>query len=201
MNMNPDETKLALWLDDELKDAELAEFESSLANHPEHFAAREDIRRWRQTISAAMPMSEEPPYADFFNSRISRTIRETSLETPVAKSKSRFSWRSFLMPVAACAGMVLAFMGGMKSKSGPPEIDVAGAPKAIPVDPILYTPDIAVKAEWFASSDASATVIVLDGVDAIPDAIDFSETAAVPLEREIDATAEHREEKADPLGL
>ena len=199
--MNPDETKLALWLDDELEDVDLAAFEASLAKHPEHFAAREDLRRWRRTVAAVMPKSEEPPHADFFNSRISRVIRESVPEPSPAASKGRFSWRSFLMPVAACAGMVLAFMGGVKYRPGPPEIDVAGAPKAIPVDPIMYTPDSAVKAEWFASSDASATVIVLDGVDAIPDVIDFSETAALPVDREMDATADHRSEQADPLGL
>jgi hypothetical protein len=37
--------------------------------------------------------------------------------------------------------------------------------------------------------DASATVIVLDGVDAIPDSMDFSATAATPPLRDIDATA------------
>jgi hypothetical protein len=78
-----------------------------------------------------------------------------------------------------------------------PEINVAGAPRAIPVDPVLYTPETGVNAELFASSDASATVIVLSGVTAIPDATDFSETVYVPMDREIDSTANI---EVDPRG-
>ena len=67
---------------------------------------------------------------------------------------------------------------------------MAGAPRAIPVEPVVYTPETGVNAELFASSDASATVIVLNGVTAIPDATDFSETVYVPMDREIDSTAD-----------
>ena len=70
-----------------------------------------------------------------------------------------------------------------------PGIDVAGAPRAIPVDPVVYTPENGVNAEWFTSSEASATVIVLNGINAIPDSMDFSETVYVPMDREIDSTA------------
>jgi hypothetical protein len=66
---------------------------------------------------------------------------------------------------------------------------VAGAPKAIPVEPVVYTPENGVDAEWFASKEASATVIVLKGVAAIPDDTDFSATVYLPAEREIDSTA------------
>jgi hypothetical protein len=93
------------------------------------------------------------------------------------------------MPVAACAGMVLGFSLGVKRMPGPLEIDVTGAPRAIPVEPILYTPEKGVSAEWFASTEASATVIVLNGVAAIPDATDFSETVYLNRKREIDSTA------------
>ena len=188
MNTNPDETKLAMWLEDELHGEELAEFEQWVAGNPEHLAAREEVRRWRGVMAAALPATEEPPYPDFFNSRISRVIREAAPVVP-ATSGSRFSWRSFLMPAAACAGMVLAFWVGAKSRSPVPEINVAGAPKAIPVEPILYTPESGVKAEWFVSMDAAATVIVLDGMDAIPDSTDFSETVMLRSYREIDSTA------------
>jgi anti-sigma factor RsiW len=202
MNTIPDETKLALWLDDELTAEELAAFEMSIRGHPEHFAAREEVRRWRQTVAAAIPASEEPPHPDFFSSRISRVIRESVPAAAPAVERGRFSWRTFLMPVAACAGMVLAFIGGMKTQSaGPTEIDVTGAPKAIPVDPILYTPDSAVTAEWFASNEASATVIVLGGIDAIPDTMDFFGTAVAPMDREIDRTADVDDGATDLLGL
>ena len=194
MNTNPDETKLALWLDDELHGEELAAVEAWAKDHPEQLAAREEIRQWRGLMASAIPAAEEPPYAEFFNGRVARAIREKTAESHVAAAQRR-SWQSWLMPLAACAGMVLAFwLGGKTATPSIPEINVAGAPKAIPVDPILYTPVKGVKAEWFSSAEASATVIVLNGVDAIPDSIDFSKTASRSDVREIDATAEFQAE-------
>jgi hypothetical protein len=188
MNTNPDETTLALWLDDELQGEELAAMDAWAENQPEHLAAREETRRWRRMMASAVPQSEEPPYAELFNGRIRTAIRRQEEESTVAARM--FSWQSILLPLAACAGMVLAFWLGMRTQhAGPPEVDVAGAPRAIPVEPILYTPESGVKAEWFASTKASATVIVLNGVEAIPDAMDFSATASMQDEREIDATA------------
>jgi anti-sigma factor RsiW len=188
MNTNPDETTLALWLDDELQGDELAAVNAWAEQNPEQLAAREKTRRWRKMVASAVPASKEPPYAEFFNGRIARAISEPPIE-PAAVATRRISWKSVLMPLAACAGMALTFWLGAETKSGTPEIDVTGAPRAIPVEPIVYTPERGVKAEWFTSSEASATVIVLNGVDAIPDTIDFSKTAATQRWREIDSTA------------
>jgi hypothetical protein len=188
MNTNPDEAALALWLDDELTGEQLAAVESWAVKHPEQLAAREEIRRWRSTVATALPATEEPPYPDFFNSRIMQSIRD-STPAPKAERKRPFSWNCLLMPLAGCAGMVLAFWVGTKTQTAVPEYDVAGAAKAIPVEPVVYTPEKGVKAEWFASSHASATVIVLNGVAAIPDTTDFSETVYLPMEREFDHTA------------
>jgi hypothetical protein len=133
-----------------------------------------------------MPAFEEPPYPDFFNSRVLQAIREPA---PALALRARsFSWKSWCMPMAACAGMALTFWAGTKATTTP-EYDVAGAPKAIPVEPVVYTPENGVDAEWFASKEASATVIVLKGVAAIPDDTDFSATVYLPAEREIDSTA------------
>jgi hypothetical protein len=198
MNINPDETRLALWLEDELHGEALAAFEASIAGRHELHAARAEARRWREMMAGALSSSEEPPYPEFFNHRVARSIRELEAK-PVATSMPSigFSWRSWFMPVAACAGMAFAFWLGGKRSGGVPEIDVTGAPRAIPVEPILYTPESGVSAEWFASSEASATVIVLNGVDAIPDAMDFSETVYLDREREIDSTAALETEPLD----
>lgn len=188
MNTNPDETTLALWLDDELTGEELAAVDAWAVDHPDQIAAREDVREWRASIAAVMSPSEEPPYPDFFNSRVMQAIHDQSSKTALPVKKS-FSWSSWLMPITACAGMVLAFWVGKKSQAKP-EYDVTNAPRAIPVEPVVYTPENGVNAEWFSSKKASATVIVLNGVTAIPDDTDFSETAYVPADREIDSTAE-----------
>jgi len=201
MNTNPDEAKLALWLDDELHGDELAEVEAWAGKQPEQLAARENVRRWRKMLAAALPASEDPPYGELFNGRIMRAIREPMPESVVAMPGRRYSWRSIIMPLAACAGMVLAFWLGLKTKSNIPEIDVTGAPKAIPVEPIVYTPEGGVEAEWFASEKASATVIVLNGVDAIPDAMDFSQDASLDGSREIDSTARLESDSNEEAGL
>lgn len=187
MNTNPDEAALALWLDDELTGEQLAAVEAWAAGQPEQLSAREDIRRWRATMAAAIPASEEPPFPEFFNSRVLQAIREQQPKAAAAV-KRPFSWNSWLMPMAACAGMVMAFWIGKKSRYAT-DYEVANAPRAIPVEPLVYTPESGVKAEWFSSAKASATVIVLNGVTAIPDAMDFSETVYVPMDREIDSTA------------
>jgi hypothetical protein len=187
MNTTPDETRLALWLEDELHGEELAAFETWVADRREHLAAREDVRRWRKMMAEGLPDEQEPPYPDFFNHRIAKSIRDLT-PAPTAAAKPRFSLGSWFMPLAACTGMVLAFwLGGQRRAV--PEIDVTGAPRAIPVEPVLYTPEKGVTAEWFDSLQASATVIVLNGVQAIPDDMDFSETAYIKRAREIDSTA------------
>ncbi len=191
MNTNPDETKLAMWLDDELKGEELAAFEAWVADHPEHLAAREESRRWRGFIGGSMPAAEEPPYGELFNGRVLRAIRTRPGEIPENVISPRFRWNSALMPLAACAGMAFAFLLGARSqRPAIPDIDVAGAPKAIPVEPILYTPERGVRAEWVHSIGAAATVIVLNGVDAIPDETDFSKTVFFETGNEIDSTAD-----------
>ena len=188
MNTNPDESTLALWLDDELTGAELAAVEAWASSQPDQLAARAEVRRWRATMAAALPASIEPPYPDFFNSRVLQAIREQDAAVErVVKNPS--TWRSWLMPMAACAGMVMAFWIGKKSQAAIAQA-VVNAPRAIPVGPVVYTPESGVKAEWISGSKASATVIVLNGVTAIPDTTDFSATVYLPMDREIDSTAD-----------
>jgi hypothetical protein len=201
MNTNPDDTMLALWLDDELHGEELAAFESKAANRAEMLAAREEVRRWRAMIAAVLPAAEEPPYPDFFNTRVERAIR-TQAPIPAVVPKRWFFRQSVFMPLAACAGMVLAFWLGAQTHTSPPEVGVVeGGPGAIPVEPFVYIPESGVKAERFASSSASATVIVLKGVAAIPDATDFSKTTSQIQNRKMDSTAELETDSNDPLGL
>jgi hypothetical protein len=190
MNTNPDETRLALWLEDEIHGEELAAFEQWVAGRPELLEERAKTRRWREMMAAALPAAEEPPYPDFFNARVARAIHELEASpTPAAKAPRAFSWRSWFMPLSACAGMAFAFWLGGKKQPELVETDVTTLPRAIIVDPIPYVPEVGVEAEWFESADASATVIVLSGVHAIPDATDFSETVYLKAAREIDSTA------------
>lgn len=185
MNTNPDEVDLALWLDDELTGDTFAAVEAWATSHPEKLAAREGIRRWRSLVARSIPAAEEPPYPDFFNSRVLQAIRETPAAKPARKASL---WKSWLMPMVACAGMALAFLVGKKSGAAD-EYNVMGAPRAIPVEQLVYAPEKGVEAELVSSPKGAATVIVLKGVAAIPDSTDFSQTVYLPEEREIDSTA------------
>lgn len=189
MNTNPDETRLALWLDDELTGEDFAEMETWAATRPEQIAAREELRSFRKIMAANLPASEEPPYPDFFLSRVNQGIRELQRgeahTQPTSQPAASPFWRSWLMPVAACAGMVLAFGVGKRSGGeNPGGLNVVPQPS-----PLVYTPEEGVDAVWFSSTGADADVIVLQGVSAIPDSTDFSATVYVPTAREIDRTA------------
>jgi hypothetical protein len=184
MNTTPDEALLALWLDDELQGEELARMEAWASGQPEQLAAREEVREWRQSIAAVIPADEEPPYADFFNSRIEKSIREQTaavermIETDSAPAKAPF-WRSWFVPATAFAGMALAFWVGTKTHSDMADKPLAKAEEP-GISPVYYTPEQGVNAEWVKGAGESATVIVLQGVNAIPDALDFSETVSYP---------------------
>jgi hypothetical protein len=193
MNTNPDETRLALWLDDELTGTDLSEMEAWAATRPEQLAAREELRSFRIMMAANLPASEEPPYPDFFLSRVNQGIRDLQAATAPAKPTAAVPfWKSWVMPLAACAGMVLAFGIGKRSN------EAAGALTVVPsVSPVVYTPEEGVDAEWFASTGAGANVIVLEGVAAIPDSTDFSETVYVPTVSESDRTATREKETSD----
>jgi len=187
MNTNPDEAKLALWLEDELHGDELKSFEQWILTQPEHIAAREEVRHWKQMISATLPESEEPPYPDFFNSRIMQAISQpVTAAPPISTPKATPFWKSWLMPASAFAGMALAFWVGTQT-SHTEVRQTASAPSKTEFQPIVYTPDGEVNAVWTSGADAS--VIVLEGVNPIPDATDFTETVYMDTDHEIDSTA------------
>ena len=212
--MNPDDEQHALWLEDELDGPALEAMERRMATCPEQLAARDDVRQWKRFMAAALPSEAEPPYRELFDARISRKIRETQQESPQASIPPQavigpshwFTRRRWLMPLASCAGRLLAFWLGTRqagstsssavhlpqardpsNAAAADAIDVSGAPRALPVDAAVYAPDGAVSVEWITGT--SASVIVLNGMQPIPDETDFSQTAASGQIREVDLTA------------
>lgn len=180
MNTNPDETVLARWLEDELEGAELAAFERTISGRPDLHAQQAVVRAMRKDLAELIPAIEEPAYPDFFNSRVGKSIREQAAR-PAASGAGRRSWRDWWLPATAVAGMAAAFWLGTKTTD---RVELAEAPppaKPVVVQPGIYTPERGVDAEWFSSDDAGATVIVLEGLDAIPDNMDFSQTVRLPV--------------------
>lgn len=177
----PDEEMLALWVEDELSGESAAAVDAWAAGQPEWLARREDARQIKHLLRRAnMSAAEEPPYADFFNSRISREIIREAVQTaPAPAREKRGMWRFFLLPAAAMAAMAFCFWAGTRVVPSP-----AGQPQAAPVatatEPSLYVPEQGVTAAYFTSAPAHAEVIVLDGVAALPDSFEIPDTAAVP---------------------
>ncbi|MFT3990473.1 MAG: hypothetical protein QM680_03595 [Luteolibacter sp.] len=192
MNTNPDEAKLALWLEDELHGEEHAAFDAWASARPEQISAREEIRHWKRLLTGNVPASEEPPFPDFFNSRVMQAIRETAAPVPEATVERKVSFfstfRSWFMPASAFAGMALAFWVGMKTQTPSAKPMASTPPAKVELQPIVYTPDAVVNAVWRNHDEAS--VIVLQGVQPIPDETEFPETASADLPRDIDSTAE-----------
>jgi len=197
MNTKPDDETLALWLDDELEGDAFSSVDAWASGQPDQLAARQAIRDWRETISAAIPKEEEPPYPEFFNSRVQAAIADLE-KSPQQVMGAKISWwrSAWFMPTAAAAGMALAFWMGTRTSTNvapPTVVEVSSS------TPVVYTPETGVRADYFASRNADATVIVLDGVPALSDSVDFRETAGLDSERESDSTAAKEEKPASEI--
>jgi hypothetical protein len=169
---------LARWFDEHLTEAEREEFEPLLREHPEWEGEREDYRKLRAALKESLPAEQDPPYTDFFHAHLARRIRHER-EAAVARkhgdrSGIRASWRWWLAPATAGA-MLLAFFAGMQigdpSKRMPP---VASVPAVF-----TYTPLSSVEATAMEDAALGGTVIVLEGLDALPDSVDLFQTAGV----------------------
>lgn len=201
MNTPPDDVTLALWLEDELHGDEFAAVEAWARTQPDQIAMRESARKWKAMVKSAIPAVEEPPYPDFFNKRIAQHIKRHEAQQTETRAQNTIPfWRKFTLPLAACAGMAFTFWLGIHSRSIPVVetiaemtatdelIQLAEANDSPPAT--VYTPENGVRAECFESETASATVVVLDGLAAIPDTTDLTrQTAAAESLREIDSTA------------
>lgn len=192
MNTNPTDEALALWVEDELHGEEAAAVDAWADRHPEWLSHRENARSVKALLKSALPSVEEPPYPDFFNTRISRAI-SAPRPAAVAPKTRPLEWFRWFMPAAAAAGMAFCFWAGMKmNPASPGGTDMAGVVPVVSVpEPFLYVPEKGVKAAYFTSAVAAAGVIVLDGVPAIPDSFELPETAAI--REEAPATAGNEE--------
>ena len=164
MKTTPDETTLTLWMDGELEGSARENVEAWALENPEILAERDAVQAMSARIREHVPGSVEPPHSDFFNQRILRHIKDeipASHVTPVRK-KSNF-WQWLAVPVAAGAMAVCFYMGTRVGEGG----DISAPNYTVSTSSSVYAPDGDVKASMFTSENA--TVIVLEGLDDIPD--------------------------------
>lgn len=169
MNTKPDDELLALWVEDELDVSVHTEVEVWASGQVEWTERRQLARQTKTLLGSAIPADEDLPNGEFFNARIRREIevRETSPAPVKSKGRSVLGW---LVPLTAAASLALGIWIGR----GGPQAELVPPPVA-DLTPVLYTPQKGVNAELLKSDDA--TVIVLAGVDAIPDSWEVPATA------------------------
>ena len=173
-NQAPDEAMLTLWIDGELNGDELAQVELWAQDHPGLLAERDAVRAMQSNIQANMPASVEPPYADFFNQRILQAIENEKAESAARVRSTGSQWlgnklNKWLALPAAAAAMVMCFYMGTQVSHMPDSVAPVAAVSAVSVEPAIYMPDGDVRANIFSSDDNGATVIVLEGLEDIPD--------------------------------
>lgn len=157
---------LIRWLDCEMTAAERTSFEARLTRDPALAKDAKELRALSQNIRAHLPAEMPVPHADFFNSQIQVRIAQMDSEEARAKQAapawgSLFQW--LRQPWLTAAGAVaLAVFGFFLLRPGTTEVAMESSIIS------SYTPNASVHAHTFHDAGAEATVLMLDGLDAVP---------------------------------
>lgn len=148
---------LIRWLDGEMNPAERERFAARLEADPELKSEVELMQRLSADLRSSLPAEMPVPYPDFFNSQIQVRIAQED-ERPLEPARSMWlDWLRLPSFLAATAAVVMAgFMIWQNQPSG---------------DSLVlstYAPDPAVQARSYHSTEADATVLMLEGLQEMP---------------------------------
>jgi anti-sigma factor RsiW len=165
-------------MDECLSGEDEREYALYLKTHPEAVAEVAAYKRIRTALRAEIPASQEPPYPDFFNSHLERMVRESEEKSGQAPAKKSWwaSYGTWLVPASAAA--ILAFFAGMQIAPPIPSTVVA-TDVALPA---VYSPIASVHAEAVQDAGLGGALIILDGLDDLPDSVDLMQAAGGPIE-------------------
>ena len=158
---------LIRWLDGEMKEPERASFEEQLKHDPVLAKEAQELRALSEGIRSHLSAEMKVPHADFFNSQIQVRIAQMGIDDARAKQKREATDWSVLLqwlrqPWLAAAGAVaLAIIGFVVLR---PTADTPGESFILS----SYAPNAHVQARTFHDAAADATVLMLDGLDAVP---------------------------------
>ena len=167
------------WVDGCLSDEEQRQLDELFADDPGLEAELKGAKEVSSMLQKEIPESVEPPYPDFFNSQLMRKVDlEIAAQRPAEKA-ARW-WESFRWawaPAGALA-LVLAFFAGQRTVSQ----DTGGMANQVPAQkaetkedlPNVYFAEKSLTAEVIADSSGEVSAIVVDGITAISDDIDFA---------------------------
>ena len=177
--MTREEELITRWIDGELNDQDENDFKKLYDSNPDIYDSfKEDAGIYKQVFRDHYESEKEVPYGDFFNSQIKKKILEEngSTSTPSSFLSDMIQWikSPFTWSAAALSFCLLVFL------NLPSESEFSG-------DTIVstYSPDSSVSivtAEF--NEEANATVIVLEGLDPVPNETDFSGNHIVSYDRQ-----------------
>ena len=128
-----------------------------------------DVKR---KLQAVFNKTEDVPYGDFFQTKLDQAIRDSEqeevAELPMKGWRDALRW--WLAPVAVGA-MAVAFLAGTRVAKAP-----AGNQLVVAQEqnrPLVYTPEGGVTSTIVNADAAGTSVIVLDGLQPIPDSFDL----------------------------
>lgn len=167
MKQPSEDHDLIRWLDGEMTAAESAAFEERLKQDPVLAKDAQELRALSAGIRAHLPATMEVPHADFFNSQIQVRIAQLESEEARAKAPAPSALRALFQwlrqPWLTAAGAVaLAVVSFVMLRPG---VEGSASESSILSS---YTPNSSVHARTFHDTDADATVLMLDGLDAVP---------------------------------
>lgn len=160
MNTPPDDQLLARWLDNELSPEERTRFEAMMAADPALREEAQSMKTLGDSIRANVTFERTVPHADFFNSQIQERIAAHQRAEARGKAAAgTTSWLDWLrMPWALAGAAAVLAAGFFLMRGEAPHTEILS----------LYAPNASVHAAVSYSDDANATVLLLDGLDAIP---------------------------------
>ena len=150
------------WLDGELTPAERTAFEAEMQRDPALKTEADMMQRIGESLRSHVSMEMPVPNGDFFNSQIMDSIAQLQRAEERAKpsSKSTFQLLNFLIKpwlLVPAAALVMAGFFALQSAGGQTTQIVN-----------LYAPDPKVKAQISFSTEAGATVMMLEGLEPMP---------------------------------
>lgn len=164
------------WIDGQLTPDEEKQLDSLMQDDAGILAELQEMKSVTVAIKEEIPASVEPPYGDFFNSKLMRKV-DLQIRSQRPAEKAQRWWQSMRWawaPVSALA-LVLSFFAGHRIAS-PSDQESGNSTAAVSqsaVLPTVYFTGESLDAEVIADSQGDVSAIVVNGLSAIRDDIDF----------------------------
>ena len=160
-----EEQDIIRWIDGEMNETECATFEERLKLEPALATEAQKMRALSASLRSHLPAEIRVPHADYFNTQIEVRITQMALDDARSKQaatswSAMFQWltQPWFALVGAAALAVLGFFLLPPASPDDSESMILSS----------YTPNLRVQARTYHDHEADATVLMLDGLDAMP---------------------------------